>query len=337
MLGLSQHLVADEVGRILWDRGDGFTGGGNGFALAYTWKPATLAAGIILWTSCFSLLTLHASTPLNFKFLFPTFRNRYLFVRRKLKQVAQQQQFKQALNLGTGEGDYDRMIASHALEVVGCDVNAEDLAHARALNKGVVNLRYETNDALNLSYADNSFDLLVSCEVIEHVGRPERMVQEIYRVLQPGGIAIMTFPSREFPFTYDPINRLWQWFGVTERQENLIAQGAYAFGHDYLIGSKDFKMWAKRVGFEVVEFQGLSHHLVGLLEVYWTGLAQSIFKKNARNVTTDTGSALTVRPASTSEPRLVFITDFILWLDRTLFGWTSRSVGKGLVLRKKAG
>lgn len=81
----------------------------------------------------------------------------------------------------------------------------------------------------------------------------------------------------------------------------------------------------------------MSFHLVGLLEVYWTGIVQSIFKKNARNVTTDTGSGLTVRPASTKEPALVFITDFILWLDKMLFGWTNRSVGKGVVLRKKLG
>ena len=271
---------------------------------------------------------------MNFKFLFPTFRNRFLFVRAKLKQLARNQTFENALNLGTGEGDYDRMIASHARTVVGCDVNEADLTHARALNKGVMNLRYEPNDALNLSYADATFDLLVSCEVIEHVGQPERMVQEMYRVLRPGGMAILTFPSREFPFTYDPINRLWQWFGRPQQQENLIAQGAYAFGHDYLIGSDDFKNWATRAGFELVEFQGLSRHLVGLLEVYWTGIVQSIFKKNARNVTTDTGSALTVRPASTKEPTLVFMTDFILILDRLLFGWTDRSIGKGIVLKK---
>ena len=306
----------------------GFAGGQTGFAVAGIWNRTTFAVQIV-HTSSFILHVL------NFKFLFPTFRRRFLFVRAKLAQLAKSQEFDYALNLGTGEGDYDRMIAGHAREVVGCDVNEADLIHARTLNKGVMNLRYEANDALNLSYADATFDLIVSCEVIEHVGRPERMVQEMYRVLRPGGAAIMTFPSREFPFTYDPVNRLWQWLGNTKKKENLIAQGAYAFGHEYLIGSEDFKGWATRAGFEIVEFQGLSRHLVGILEVYWTGLAQSIFKKNARNVTTDTGSGLTVRPASTKEPALVFITDFILWLDKLLFGWTNRSVGKGVVLRKR--
>jgi len=73
---------------------------------------------------------------------------------------------------------------------------------------------------------------------------------------------------------------------------------------------------------------------VGLLEVYWTGIAQSIFKKNAGNVTSDTEGGLKVRPTSTKDPALAVVTDFLLALDRMLFGWTNRSVGKGVVLRR---
>ncbi len=274
---------------------------------------------------------------MNFKFLFPTFRNRYKFVKDRLEKYAPNdpQTVGDALNLGTGEGDYDRMVASHCAHLIGCDVNEEDLAHARILNSSVANLQYELNNALDLSYAENSFDLLVSCEVIEHVGQPEKMVQEMARVIRPGGYAIMTFPSREFPISYDPVNRVWQWFRKPADKENLISQGAYAFGHDYLIGSADFKKWAVDAGFEIVEFQGLSRHLVGILEVYWTGIVQSIFKKNARNITTDTKGGVTIRPVSTKEPWLVFFTDSLLWLDNMLFGWTNRSIGKGVVLRKR--
>ncbi|MDX1910438.1 MAG: methyltransferase domain-containing protein [Saprospiraceae bacterium] len=275
---------------------------------------------------------------MNFKFLFPTFRNRYQFVKKRLQQYFPtengQNGARQALNLGTGEGDYDRMIARHVTRLTGCDVNEEDLAHARQLNADVANLHYEPNNALALSFDDATFDLVVSCEVIEHVGQPEKMVQEMYRVLRPGGYVILTFPSREFPFTYDPVNRIWQWFRKPGEPEYKISQGAYAFGHDYLIGSDDFKNWVKNAGFELVEFKGLSRHLVGLAEMYWTGIAQSIFKKNARNVTTDSAGGLKIRPVSASEPWLAVVTDFFLWLDALLFGWTSRSVGKGVVLKK---
>lgn len=272
---------------------------------------------------------------MNFKLLFPTFRNRYRFVQSRLKQYAlSDNPILEGLNLGTGEGDYDRMIASYCRELTGCDVNAEDLEHARALNAGVMNLHYEVNNALALTYADKCFDLVVSCEVLEHVGKPDQMIREMFRVMKPGGIAIMTFPSREFPFTYDPINRLWQLFRSDGSREYAISQGAYAFGHEYLIGSADFKKWCADTGFEVLEFQGLSRHLVGLLEMYWTGIVQRIFKKNAGNVTADTRGALKVRPASTKDPALAVLTDVVLALDRLLFGWSSRSIGKGVVLRK---
>lgn len=275
---------------------------------------------------------------MNFKFLFPTFRNRYLFIRNRLQQYVPltDGQSIRGLNLGTGEGDYDRMVAAHCLELIGCDVNEEDLAHAQRLNADVTNLRYEVNNALDLSYPDQSFDLIVTCEVIEHVGEPEQMVREMARVLKPGGYALMTFPSREFPVTYDPVNRIYQTlFRKTEQKEWAISQGAYAFGHNYLIGSTDFQSWAEKAGFEIVEFQGLSRYLVGLLEVYWTGIAQSIFKKNARNVTTDSTGGVKIRPASTKEPLLVFFTDALLAIDRMLFAWGSASVGKGVVLRRK--
>lgn len=271
---------------------------------------------------------------MNFKFLFPTFRNRFLFVRKQLNQLTRDRSFEQGLNLGTGEGDYDAMIAGHCGNLTGCDINADDIAHAREVNRNVKNLRYETNNALDLTYADASFDLLVSCEVIEHVGKPALMVREIARVLRPGGYAIMTFPSREFPLTYDPVNRLWHVLRKPADREYLIAQGAYAFGHEYLIGSADFKNWVADAGLEIVEFRPLSGYLIGLLEMYWTGIVQRIFKKNAQNVTADTSGALKVRPASVKEPFLVFLTDAVLAIDRAIFTWGKYSVGKGVVLRK---
>jgi SAM-dependent methyltransferase len=48
------------------------------------------------------------------------------------------------------------------------------------------------DDAQELRLPDNYFDDSVSCECIEHVPRPRRMAQRLYRVLKPGGYFCIT-------------------------------------------------------------------------------------------------------------------------------------------------
>lgn len=266
---------------------------------------------------------------MNYKHLFPTFRNRFVFVK---KELAAHGPFGRALNLGTGEGDYDRMIAGHCLELIGCDVNEDDLRFARELNVDVKNLTYQIDNALDLTFADASFDLVVSSEVIEHVGKPDLMMREIGRVLKPSGLAIITFPSEDFPTTYDPINRIFQW--ISPKKGRLIAQGAYAFGHEYLISPKKFRAWAAENGLEIILEKNRSGHLVGLSEMYWTGIVQRIFKKNNTNLTAVEESNLKLRPTE-GEPGLAKLTDLFCAIDQAIFGKSGRSVGKGFVLKKR--
>lgn len=266
---------------------------------------------------------------MNYKLLFPTYRNRYLFVRRRLERLSRERQFERALNLGAGEGDYDPMIAGFCGRLLSCDINEQDVNYARALNAGLPNLEYRVEDALNLSFEDNSFDLLISVDVIEHVGRPERMVEEASRVLKPGGVALITFPSQDFPFTYDPVNRILSLF--TRRK---ISQGAYAFGHEYLISGRDFRAWAERNQLAVLDESNLSGYIVALLEMYWTGIIQRIFKANATNISRQKDKKITLRP-SAREPLLARLTDFIIRIDEALFRRSRYSVGKGFVVQKK--
>ena len=263
---------------------------------------------------------------MNYKLLFPTYRNRYRFVRENLDRFFTSRRAGRALNLGTGEGDYDPMIAARCEELVSCDINERDIAFARELNAELDNVEYRIENALDLSFPDHHFDLLISVDVMEHVGEPHQMTREIARVLRPGGLAFITFPQTHFPWTYDPVNRLLG--------RRAIAQGAYAFGHEYLVDPRKFQDWAEELNVEVLDEKALSGHAVALSEMYWTGLIQSIFKDNARNVREDTERRGKLRP-STKEPALVKLTDAFIDVDHKLFGRSKYSVGRGFVLRKK--
>ena len=264
---------------------------------------------------------------MNYKFLFPTFRNRYLFIKTQLEKY-KDKSIDGALNLGTGEGDYDGLISEYCKHLIACDINKNDIEFAQKLNANVTNLEYRIEDALDLSFPENNFDLLISVEVLEHVGQPEKMVSEISRVLKPNGIAMLTFPRFNFPFTYDPINKLFR-----KGTQRAIAQGAYAFGHEYLINAKEFEGWCTKYGLQIVQQQNLSGSLIGLLEVYWTGIVQRVFKENSTNLDQSGKKGVKVRP-SNKEPGLTFLTDGIIRLDRQLFQHSNTSIGKGYVLLK---
>ena len=265
---------------------------------------------------------------MNYKLLFPTYRNRYLFVKENLKQRIADQKLPRVLNLGTGEGDYDPMIVQYSALLQSCDINETDIEFAKALNANIENLEYRVENALDLSFDSNSFDLIISIDVLEHVGKPERMIEEISRILKPGGMAFITFPSLDFPFTYDPINRLLSYF-----TNKKIAQGAYAFGHEYLVSGKDFKNWSAKNDLIVVAEQNLSGYLIALLEMYWTGIIQRIFKANATNISDQKEKKVALRP-SLKEPGLVKITDTLIRVDNLLFNRFKNSVGKGFIIQK---
>ena len=56
----------------------------------------------------------------------------------------------------------------------------------------VLDVQYPEVDMQNLSYEDNSFDFVISDQVIEHLEDPKKAIEESYRVLKEGGIAIHT-------------------------------------------------------------------------------------------------------------------------------------------------
>jgi len=51
---------------------------------------------------------------------------------------------------------------------------------------------------------DNSFDSVISFQVIEHIRKDREFLREINRVLKPGGVAIITTPNREMSLTRNP-------------------------------------------------------------------------------------------------------------------------------------
>ncbi len=95
------------------------------------------------------------------------------------------------LEIGCSAGYYSQRLVDRGAQVFGMDLNAELVAKAaRHCTKG----RFCSADAGHLPFATASFDAVVMLEVIEHVGEEAPVVEEILRVLKPGGMLFLSTP-----------------------------------------------------------------------------------------------------------------------------------------------
>lgn len=262
---------------------------------------------------------------MNFKLLFPTYRTRERWADQVLSALGPRP-LGRMLNVGSGEGDFDPTLARFATELESCDVNEDDVAHARAMNANVENLHYSVQNGEALDFADAAFDVVTCFEVIEHVGDAAKLMRELARVLKPGGALVLSCPSLHFPVTYDPINT------ALAARGTHVSVGAYAYGHSWLVDGKDLERWATDAGLRVEARHPLNGWLVGALECYWPGLLQRALKANTANAAgkpTKKG----LRPGA-APPPFVGAVDAFIQLDRRLM--TDRSIGLGYVMRKRA-
>ncbi len=104
---------------------------------------------------------------------------------------------KTILDAGCGTGWFSQVAAGRGAKVTSMDVGSELLKQVaqKCHSHRVV------GDLMKMPFKAKSFDVVVSSEVIEHVTDPEKAISEMYRVLKPGGILILTTPNRFWYFS----------------------------------------------------------------------------------------------------------------------------------------
>ncbi len=98
---------------------------------------------------------------------------------------------------GCGVGMYVRALRAYTPYIHALDIEAERVAEAATV---VPDAHFTVAAAEALPYADGSFDLVLSHEVIEHVADDRQVLREMMRVLRPGGRAVIFCPNRLHPF-----------------------------------------------------------------------------------------------------------------------------------------
>lgn len=105
----------------------------------------------------------------------------------ELKNIIDEKSGSSLLNLGGGTGQVSTIIKELGFDIKNVDIEVEKETDE--------NFFFDLNCDKDLPFEENSFDVVLCQEVIEHIENPWRLFRQVYRVLKPGGLMMVTTPN----------------------------------------------------------------------------------------------------------------------------------------------
>ena len=108
---------------------------------------------------------------------------------------------KKVLDVGCNTGILLIPLLEKGVDIVGVDISKSDIKKAKEKLKGnnFSSDKASVADAKNLPFEENSFDMVLLSDILEHVSKPESVAKEAYRVVRPGGYILATVPNQRHP------------------------------------------------------------------------------------------------------------------------------------------
>ena len=178
------------------------------------------------------------------------------------------------LDLGCAFGYATRKLALR-YEAHGADASPGFIARAR---RSAPHIPFVLAAAEQLPYPDGYFDAVLLLDVLGHVARETRVVDEVYRVLRTGGTLVISVPHKGALAWLDSLN-LWDFYcGGGSHPIDEVIPGGYSYHRHYseadlraMLGSRFEVRAVERTGLGVVESLNLAILFLckGLLRSQW--------------------------------------------------------------------
>lgn len=184
------------------------------------------------------------------------------------------------LEIGCGRGFYLKTLINlwPNLMITGLDLNEKYLNIARQfVNNQKVKLIQ--GDAISLPFANQSFGRIIATEILEHIPDDQKAISEMYRVLKPGGIAMITVPNKNYPFFWDPLNWLLERIFNCHIPAHIWWLAGLWADHQRLYNKDDLKTKLTQAGFKIEENWQATHFCFPFAHFLLYGIGKNIVEK----------------------------------------------------------
>jgi ArsR family transcriptional regulator len=133
-------------------------------------------------------------------------------------------------DLGAGEGAFALLLAGRAKKVIAVDSSAKMIAVGRAQAKrhGIHNIDFRLGDMEEIPIGNGEADLVFFSQSLHHALHPERALAEAYRILAPGGRAVvLDLLKHRFEEAREMYADEWLGFSAAEL-ETMLAKARFA-------------------------------------------------------------------------------------------------------------
>lgn len=113
---------------------------------------------------------------------------------------------KVVLDIASGEGYGSFLLSKEATKVYGVDIDEKSINHAKVKYASSINVEFSLGSTDAIPLQDESVDVVVSFETIEHHDKHDLMMKEINRVLKKDGFLLISSPEKSIYSERDPNN-----------------------------------------------------------------------------------------------------------------------------------
>jgi ubiquinone/menaquinone biosynthesis C-methylase UbiE len=152
--------------------------------------------------------------------------------REKAFAVAGVQSGKLAADIGAGTGFVSEGLLQRGLRVIAVDQSKAMLAEMRKKYSGIADIEYREGESEKLPIPDNTVDYVFANMYLHHVESPSKAIQEMARILGPGGVLVITdLDEHHFEFLRTEQHDRWlgfkrgdvrQWFEEAGLKEVIV-------------------------------------------------------------------------------------------------------------------
>jgi ubiquinone/menaquinone biosynthesis C-methylase UbiE len=177
---------------------------------------------------------------------------------------------RRILDLGSGEGEASVALAkATGAQVVCADIS--ELAVRRCRDRGFESHLVQLGHS-KLPFSEASFDLVYMTEVIEHLANPDGAIEEVRRILRPGGHLVLSTPNLAclpnralLLLGVQPLFSEVSLKRVLGRRLGILGQGGQPVGHLRLYTKSSLIEFLRLHDFSEIRVRGSAFHSAGPL------------------------------------------------------------------------